>query len=430
MSARAVAQCLFRHKRRMLAAMMLCLAAGGGAAWLVPSVWRAEATLLVEASRPDGARALAAMLESRDLHRPVVDQWGEKLYPALPRAERADAFARDLTVGAVDGAGLVRLALDGRDGALAAQALAALLDRLAEKNRTVFAPVDANGDLARRAAEARDKLDAFRRRTGVSEGSADKAALFKRRSELENEAVVAESEAAALTDKLAVLKAKLAATPATIELTNESERSKVAEDARAKLFELQTRESELLGKYQESSLFVQNLRAEKRKVEEMLAKLETATQNRVTSGTNPVYQELEKDAFRTEAALSSAKARLKASQRQLSDLDRRIEALSGAERTLVELEQAAAAADAQLAAGRKVSGGAIEGIGVVQSAAARSRPVGLTPRAIVAVAAAIGAGLALAVAILSQLLSSRIATPADVERRLGLPVLTTIPRES
>lgn len=427
MSARAVAHTLFRHQRKMLATLLLCLAGGGGAIALTPVQWRAEATLLVEASRPDGAGALAAMLDSRDLHGQVLSRFGDRLYPALPPSQRGDAFRHDLRIRPAEG--LVRLSLDGADPALATDALGALLDRLAEKNRAVFAPQDADGELARQAVQAREKLAAFRKRTGINEGSGDKAALMRRRGELDMETTAAEAEASALTDRLAVLKARLAATPPTIELTNESERTEVAENARAKLFELQTREAELLGKYQDSSITVQNLRAEKRKVEELLGKLETTTQNRVTSGTNPVYQEVEKDAFRTEAALSAAKARLKSNQRQLADLDRRLEALAGSERTLVELEQAAAAADAQMTR-RNGSGAAIEGIGIVSSATAGSRPVGPPSWAVMAASGGIGVLLALLMAAVAEKFSTRIVTPADVERRLGLPVLTTIPRES
>lgn len=430
MSARAVAHTLFRHQRKMLVTLLLCLGAGGALVTLTPVQWRAEATLLVEASRPDGAGALAAMLESRDLHTQVLDRLGDRLYPALPVAERPDAFRRDLRVRPAGDAALVRLSLDGADGRLAAEALADLLDRLAEKNRAVFTPQDAGGELARQAVQAREKLAAFRKRTGITEGSADKASLIRRRGELDSESVAAEAEAAALGDRQAVLKARLAATPATIEISNESERTKVAEDARGKLFELQTREAELLGKYQDDSVTVQNLRAEKRKVEELLAKLEATTQNRVTSGTNPVYQELEKDAFRTEAALSAAKARLKSGQRQLAELDRRLDALAGAERALTDLEQAAASADAQLVSHRTGSGAAIEGIGIVSSAAAGSRPAGPPAWAVMVAAAGLGVVLAVLLAALAQRFSSHFVTPADVERRLGLPVLTTIPRES
>lgn len=411
MSARGVASFLYRHQRKLLSTVALSLAVGGAVVHERPQRWRADATVMVEAGRTDGARALAALLESRDLHAQVLGAWGERLYPALPAEARAEAFARDLAVAPAEGAGVVRLSLHGTDGDRAAAALTALLDRLAEKNRTVFAAA-ADPAATAQVAKAREAL-----------------ALMRKRAELDGEAQSADAEATVLTGRMAALKDRLAATPATIEISSESERSKVAEDARAKLFELQTREAELLGKYQDGSLFIQNLRTEKRKVEELLAKLDTATQNRVVSGTNPVHQELEKESVRTETALSAAKARAKTAQRQVAELDRRLDQLAGPDRSLAGLERAAALAEARLGTTR-TTGAAIDGIGIIQAANAGRAPVGPTPPQVLALSGAAGLALGLLWAALAHAFPSRLSSPADVERRLGLPVLTSIPRES
>ncbi|HSV28759.1 MAG TPA: hypothetical protein VLL76_04345, partial [Candidatus Omnitrophota bacterium] len=201
------------------------------------------------------------------------------------------------------------------------------------------------------------------------------------------------------------------------------ERTRVVDEARAKLFELQTKEQELLGKYHEGSVFVQRVQGERRKVQSLLDQMLTTSDTRVTQGTNQVHQEIEKELFRAEAGLTTARSRSKTLARQLADIDRRLETINGAER----LEAAARAAETALGDHK---GSAVDAIGVVQAAAAGSRPVGPGRAGIVAIAAAIGAVLAVALAALAQRLSSRFSTPADVERRLGLPVLTTIPRES
>lgn len=406
MSARGVASFVYGHRRKLLSCVALSLAMGGAVVHERPVRWRADATVMVEAGRTDGARALAALLESRDLHAQVLGAWGERLYPALPAEARAEAFAHDLDIAPAEGTGVVRLSLHGANGDHATAALTALLARLAEKNRTVFAATTDPAATAQ-AANAREAL-----------------ALMRKRAELDGEAQAADSEANVLGGRLAALKDRLATTPATIEISAESERSKVAEDARAKLFELQAREAELLGKYQDGSVFIQNLRNEKRKVEEMLGKLDTATQNRVVSGTNPVHQELEKESARAEASLSAAKARAKTAQRQLAELDRRIDQLAGPNRDAAALERLAALAPARAA------GTAVDGIGIVQTAAAGRTPVGPTPPQVLALSGAAGLLLGLLWAALAQAFPSRLSSPADVERRLGLPVLTSIPRES
>lgn len=418
MSARAIAHALFRRRRLLAAVWLASVAAGAGYVLIVPAQWRAEATLMVEDS---GAQALAALLESRDVQAPVIARHGERLYPRLPAADRPAAFARDLAVA--PDAALVRLRLDSGDPAAAAEALTALIAAMRDGNQTVFT-VEPDGEAV---IAAREALAAFRQRHGLLDAASDRESLARRRAALDGEIAAAEAEATMAADRLAALKARLAATPETVSLATENERPKAAEEARTKLFELQSREAELLNRYQESSVFVQNLRAEKRKIEALVAELQAAVPSRVTNGRNPIHQEVEKDIFRTEAAMSAAKAKAKSGQRQAADLDRRILALDGSARQLAQLEGAVTGAEARLGRGH---GPAVDGIGILQQAAAESRPLGPGPHRILALAAAAGFALALLAVLLAQRLSDRFATPADVERRLGLPVLTTIPRES
>lgn len=434
MSARAVAHVLFRHKRKILATLVLAVALA--AAWQAvrPTLHRAEASLLLDGARPDAAPALAALLASRDLHVQVTAAWGQRLYPGMEGGEAVAAFGRDLSVKPAADASLVRLSLDNADGAAAAGALDALVEAVRVRNAALFSgTAEEGGDhaLERRAAAAREKLAGWRKTHGVFDLEGERGGLVRRRAEMEAQATAAEAEAASAAERLALLRQRLAATPATIQLSSDSERSRVLEDARAKLFDLQAKEQELLGKYRETSPLVQNLRAERAGVERLLKGLDAPTQSRVTSGANPVHQELENEVNRTEAALSAAKARLKTLSRQMAETDRRLQALAGGEGSLAELELAVQQAEAALAARRKgASAGVVNGIGVVERAAAGRLPTGPAPAALLGGAAAAGLLLGLLWAALAQRFSRSFDTPADVERRLGLPVLSTIPRES
>jgi hypothetical protein len=207
---------------------------------------------------------------------------------------------------------------------------------------------------------------------------------------------------------LAVLRKRLAATPAVIDLESATAGTRVVEEARAKLFELETREQELLGKYREESAFVTRVRDERRKVEGLLRELRADSDTRVTQGVNPVRQTLETDAFRAEAEMARASGRAQALAERIAEIDARLEALAGMGGRLA----------------------AVDGIGVVQTAFAPSRPVGPSRPAIIALSLGLGLVAALAVALLAHRFSTRFATPSEVERRLGLTVLTTIPRES
>jgi len=417
MSARTVAHALFRHRRKTLAAIAVALACGGGWSLAHPPEWRAEATLLVDGGQADAARA-AALLQSRDLQRPVVERYGGRLLPAAAPEARLDAFGRKLTVASDSGAGLVRLRLDAAEPAAAAEALAALIDAA----RGAQAPAGESPDQAR-ASAARQQIAAWRRHTGLFDLAAERNALIGRRAQAESDATAAEAEAAALTDKLALYKDQLAKTPVTIELTNRSERSQVLEEARSKLFELDTKAQELLGKYQPSSPLVQAVETEKRAVEETMRRYDAPSEAQVENGANPVRQTLEQEALRASAALTAAKARARTLAAQKADVDRRLAALADGERELATLERNAAEAESRLTAAR------IAGIRVVETAQARNGSVGLAAWQVLAATLAAGIAAALLVVAVAQRWSATLAAAADVERRLGLPVLTTIPRE-
>ncbi len=432
MSPRAVAHVVFRHKRKMLVVMAVSLALGGGWAKTHPPQWRAEAGLLVEGHQADAAAALAALLRSRDLHREVVAGFGARLLPNVAEADRVEAFAHHLAVTQDGQAGLVRLRLDGAEADAAAAALAALVETARTRNAGLFAGGDDPGRAAAAsaAAAARDKLTAWHHANGLFDLAAERSNLVTRRSQIESEATAAEAEAAAQADKLVAIQGQLAKTPAVIELTSDSDRSRVLEEAKSKLFELSTKEQDLLGKYLPSSPFVQAVQTEKRQVEQLVHQYDTPVAGRVERGSNPVHQALEQESDRAEAALATAKARGKALERQKTEIDRRLDGLAGSEQQMRQLEQAVADAESRLTAGRPTGpAAAVTGIGVLERAAAGTHPIGAGPRGILAAAFAVGLILALLVAALAERWSRRLSTPAEVERQLGLAVLTTIPRE-
>lgn len=437
MSARDLAHILFRHQRKAGAVLAVALVLGLGAAALSPPAFRAEAGLIVEA-RPGGreepALALAALLASRDLHRRVLEQIGAAaLYPRLDAEAATAAFGRDLQVVPSADAAVVRLGYLGRDPELAAKALAILVDEARRRSAALYAaPADdaRRAALTREAAATRERLEAWQRRNGVFDLGAERDRLLKRRAEQEVQAAAADSETEVLADRLKALQARLAATPPTIQLSTESERSKVTESAKAKLFELQTREQELLGRYLETSPLVQNLRAERRQVEQSLKGLDAPVEARVKSGANEVHQEMEKEVFRAEAALTAARARAKAATRQIAELDRKLATLSAGEKPLRELERAAAGAEAALAGLDPKGGTGPAGIGVLDSARAAPEPVGLRPLGVLGLAVLAGLLAAILVCFAAEHLSDSFSTPAAVERRLALPVLSSLPRES
>ncbi|MDA8232612.1 MAG: hypothetical protein M0006_14855 [Magnetospirillum sp.] len=432
MSARAMVQAVFRHKAKMLTVVAAALGCGG--AWVAthPPVYRARATLMVEGRGDQASEAAIALLRSGDVQNAAVARLGSHLFPGQAPRDRAEAFARSLEVVSA-GPGLVTLSLDARDGRAAAEALSVLIERARTRNDEVFS---ATGDTSRHALEeqaaaAHGKLATYRSTAGVFDLKAERGALLAHRSDLEGQETTAEAAVAALTDKLATLRRQLAETPATIQLDSESERSHVLEEARSKLFEVQTKEQELLGKYLPSSPFVQSVREEKEQIERMIAHYDAPVESRVENGANPIYQTLQRERLQSESELASAGAKAKAITGQIDEIDRRLSSFAANEKDLALLQQSVADVDAKLAASRAGTSGRtpVTGIAVIEAPQAGARPVGPRPPVIWGLSFAGGIAAALAVAALAQRLSTRFATPADIEGRLGLPVLTSIPRE-
>ena len=214
-----------------------------------------------------------------------------------------------------------------------------------------------------------------------------------RRAALKAESAAADAEATALAESLGSLEAQRDAIPATIQLSNDTEQSRVVEEARSKLFELQSKESELLAKYQESSPIVQAVQDERHQTEAMIRQFDTPLPARSRSGINPVRQSLELEAMKTRTALASARSKARNLSQRLAELDR----AGSDDITVIERPHL--------------------------------HPDGIAPSMIMGVAAVVGLGFASMVAALAERWSARFATPSEVERHLDLPVLTSIPRE-
>lgn len=88
------------------------------------------------------------------------------------------------------------------------------------------------------------------------------------------------------------------------------------------------------------------------------------------------------------------------------------------EKELIRAEAAASVAQARLRGMVRPSGPPLS-----------VRAVGPEPAVFALSGTLLGLLSGISLAVLANVLSSRLSTPADVERRLGLPVLTTIPRE-
>lgn len=438
----------FHHRRLVLAAMLVAVSAAAAASWLVAPVYRAEGRVTVAALSPEVKQAadlrpaldevaavqIALLADERSHQRVIAAIGRDRLFPDQTPDHDARRFAQALTVAQDDGRGLV-LTFDHADPAVAVETLAAVVATWRERRDQALkdnaAPVSETIAAAQtRLQAAKDRLAAYRKDHRLYAPEEQRAALLRQRITLDGEFKMTQAQARELQGKVAALRAQLRATPRTLARKADPERSSAAAEARAKLLELQLREQQLSAKYTEHSQMLANVRNELRLVKAFVADLDS------TAAVNSLYHELEDEIARTDGALTLARSRVPVLADQLAEVEAKLDALGAAERGLRELADAVDAAtaehriatanDEERRTSREMERAAIGVIESVRIAPPPKRPVRPQPVVYLLIALAGGAVAGWAVALAAEAASRRFATAHAAEKRLDVPVLTTV----
>jgi hypothetical protein len=422
-----------RDIRRIVFAMVLTLAAAAAVAATLHPQYFADAALLVlppppasPAGRLDRAafvQAEIAVLTSRPMQDAALARVGsQNLYPWLfekptrfdrfvsrvfgardPKIAVEQGFAAHLQVAAEAGGNVIRLRFGHRDPALAAAALNALVAAYIEGHQEIdhlsppIIPVDNSAELQQRLNDADQALADFRAKTGTGDDANRHASLLQQRETLMAELDRSASEVAAAQQHLAAL-----AEPAQ----PEAPAAPAPSDAEARrAFELA-----LVG--------APNAPA-----------TPAAPRAHKTPGeSNEVLR------ARAAAALQVAKARHSHAETQLAGVETSLKQWQDNQATEKQLVQARAtvAQDYQDAIGKAAAppppapppSPAV--VRVIQFAEVPASPTNLRELVIGAGALA-SLVMGITVALLSHLFRRGYLSPEALERRLGVPVLASIP---
>jgi uncharacterized protein involved in exopolysaccharide biosynthesis len=288
--------------------------------------------------------------------------------------------------------------------------------------------------------EQQNQLEVFKQKYRVFSLEEQRALLLKQHTDLDTSFKTSQNQIRKLQNKLLSLKNQMRAVSAVskdIPLYTETERYKIIDDAKAQLLSLQLKEQELLQKVNEDTPLVVNVRKEIKIVQDFIKKQEEDLRGKVRTGQNIVYQDLEREMIETQAELSSQGARRATLQGQIAQLDREIQTLDLRENELQNLKRELAANERDYKTYlEKVEEARISddlnrqkmaNISVIQPAAVPPKPVkpkkalnivlGIIPEAV--------SGLGLV--FFSEYTNQGLSTPESAERRLGLPVLASVP---
>ena len=467
---------LFKHKYRILAAFLATVATVTVGSFLLPPTYEAKSSLLVKFGReyvyrPEvGERAsnMGSMiplnqeevinseiqiLTSRDLIEKVITSVGvENIYPDLARNPSAkitpleaaiQQFEKALSVEGVKKSNVIQIAFQHKDPRLAAKAVNLLVDFFDEKHLEVYSDPKSSfleqqlTAYEQRLKDSQDQLEAFKQKYRVFSLEEQRTLLLKQRSDLDTTLKSTENQIKELQRKTASLKSQMVKVPEDTHLDTETERYKIIDDAKANLLALQLKEQELLEKYKPDNRLVVNVRREIQLVEDFIGKQEQELKGKVRTGKNVVYQETETELIKAQADLSAQEAKASSLRSQYAQIDREIQTLDLRENELGNINRELAVNEnnyktyLERVEEARISDDLnrlkMTNISVIQRAVVPAKPIKPKKRLNVALGIVLGALTGLGFAFFSEYTNQGLSTPESVERRLGLPVLGTVP---
>ena len=284
--------------------------------------------------------------------------------------------------------------------------------------------------------QAEEDLREIKNKTGIASLNEQRLVLVKRIGDLEQELEGTESALAASKAKVQVLRKTLSGLPETL-VTQETvgTPNQGADLMRARLYDLQLKEQELLSRFTENSEQVQEVRRQIAEAQGLLDK-EERTRTQTTKGLNEAHKQVKLALVTEEATFSSLEAKAREQRAQLSSNRGELKGVNDSE---IRLTQAQREKDIQEANYRKyyekleqaridnaLEIEKISNITVVQSATYPAKPVRPKKALNLALGLFLGIFGGLGLAFFSEYMAQDLSTPESAEKRLGIPVLATI----
>ncbi len=464
---------LFKRKGMILITFVTIVATVTIGSFLLPPTYEAESRLLVKFGRENiylpevgGEKSQIVefnneevvnseikILTSRDLIERVIKALTvEALYPKIAADPPADLtpldaaierFGKDLDAESIKKSNVIEITLHHKDPRMAAKALNLLVEFFKEKHLQAYSDPKSSfleqqlAEYQDRLHSAQDRLEEFKQKSKVYSLVEQRDLLLKQRSELDTAYKIALNQVNETRERQAALRAQMRAVPQDVPLyTETADRYKAIDDARTELMSLQLKEQELLQKYKDTNLLVVNVRKEISIVQAHIEAEEAAVKDRVRTGKNVVYQDLETNLIKVQAELPSQEAKAKTLSGQIAQVDAELQTLDLREKQLANLKRdievseqnyktyLSKAEEARIS--EDLNRRKVANISVIEEAAVPPLPVKPKKLLNIALSVVLGAFAGLGFAFWTEFMSQAMTTPEDAERRLGLPVLGSI----
>ena len=467
-SLRELAAIGFRHRRKVLAALLLPPMLAVAALLVLPPKYRAQTDLMVKTGREylaqsDGDAGLTApastkqeginseisLLTGRAVAEATIQAVGlDVLYPGLRQDPpwfdsvldaAVEKFSKDLGAEPVKLSNIIAVSFDAASPGKAKMVLDRLVGIYIDKHTEVFAGgrSDSYADAIARDLAETGRLEQQRTRikldSGIYDIAAQRSALISQRVAAEAHLQDVVNTQAMLHGRLAYLKQELPKTPATVRSTG-TDRNEAVDHARQTLIDLRAAEAAMVARYAPGNPDLVRVRGQ---IAALAPAAASGDRVNVSTAPSPFAQQLRSEIVLGEAQLAPLAAeqaryealvtslgaelhRLEAADLDLRTTTARIEALND-NLKLVQSRFDQARTQEMMDLARQVS--------VVQVAPAIAADRPAKPKKLLFIAGGILLGLlgAGGIVVLAVLTGNTVVTEDGLERLLGLPVLLALP---
>lgn len=414
---------------------------------------QAPGNSLVAYDREQTVMAETRILTSREVKEAVISKMGAAaIYPGVadsaPEKQRVAAMTAmetALEAELLKGSNLIQVNFAHPDPEIAARVLSEVIDAYLQRRSVIFASSGygtALNDFVLRTIQlnvAEAKLAAFKKERRIRAFGEEQSLLLAQRNTLEQRQADTDLALAQARGRAASLSGNLALLSQDVTLFSETQRSEALENARKLLLDLKLRERDLSSKYVDDNFAVQDVRADIERTGDFIANLEAHPPRTVRSGRSPARDTVEADFVRAQADSRQAREGNVALSSWRDSLDKRLAVFAAAETELpaLERERKFAEINYESAAKRLRDEQVTEdldrqrrtNVSIVQAPGVPLQAKSLRP-VILVVGFFLSVCAALLTAFISAWLRDTFLTPAQLERRLGLPMLAAVPERT
>ncbi len=471
LSLRDILTVLFKYKHIILPVSFLITLASIVLAFSMKPVFEAETSLLVKIGRehlftPDANDSTPRMtidvqtivdpeltiLASQDLRQRVLETIGiNRMYPDFlenasedmsPMQAAQSRFKENLHVNQESESNVIRVTFQHENPRMAAKVVNTLANFWKEKHLKIFSTPQAPflqeqaESYRARLEHTETRLQQFNQEHGISSFPKQKELLLVQRQELDTTLKAVQNEIQGLTTKISYLAQQMKTIRKEIPLSTVNEERNLIDDTKRELLVLKRKEQELSGKYQDKARILVALRKEISLVQSFLDQQVDKLGDTVTTGRNPVYQQLELELLSAKSQHAALQTRYKVTTKQLQGLNDQVSHLSQLQqkfdmlsrevtkdqenlRRYVEKVEAAKITE-------EMDRQQIANVSVIQAATVPIKPAKSNKNIIVILGLILGVGVGLALALVLEHLQMSYTRPEQVTLELGLPILASI----